>query len=148
MEQNHGPIQMTPGAHIDDPDCPHCHPDEDTVGALDSEKHCPTCHSDNMWAHGKPCYYCGKPVNNLAGNPSEWNLFLPHADDPGRIKPHHVGCVERRLHYLEDLLSHVEEIKDVLKVGVGRGGNSVPDQTIYPPSIWGRIHKFWSESRG
>lgn len=44
-----------------------------------------------------PCYYCGKPVNNLAGNPGLWSVGLCHADDPGVVKWHHVKCVSERL---------------------------------------------------
>jgi hypothetical protein len=47
--------------------------------------------------HRKPCYYCNEPCNDLAGNPSRWSIPLCHADDPGRVKYHHVGCVSERL---------------------------------------------------
>lgn len=47
--------------------------------------------------HGDPCYYCGKPCNNLAGNPDLWALRFCHADDPGVTKSHHTGCVRQRL---------------------------------------------------
>lgn len=48
--------------------------------------------------HGKPCYYCQKPCNGLAGNPSEWPIALCHPDEPGKVKWHHTGCVSDRLH--------------------------------------------------
>jgi len=44
-----------------------------------------------------PCYYCGKRTHSFAGNPSEWPLHFPHSDEPGVVKPHHVGCVLSRL---------------------------------------------------
>jgi hypothetical protein len=47
--------------------------------------------------HGKPCYYCGEPCNCLHGNPGLWAIPLCHADDPGRVKWHHIRCVTRRL---------------------------------------------------
>lgn len=47
--------------------------------------------------HGASCYYCGEPVNNLHGNPWLWSVALCHADDPGRVKWHHTGCVTKRL---------------------------------------------------
>ena len=50
-----------------------------------------------MEGHDKPCYYCGKPCNTLAGNPSLWPVALCHRDDPGRVKWHHTGCVTDRL---------------------------------------------------
>ena len=107
-----GPRLPQPGESVEDPECCVCHPDADTVSVYDAEKHCPTCHSDNMWAHGKPCYYCGQPVNNLAANPSEWNVYLCHEDDPGRIKPHHIGCVSERLDVAEKLRGLVKALLD------------------------------------
>ena len=49
------------------------------------------------------CYYCGKPVNNLAGNPSEWGIPLCHKDEPGKVKAHHIGCVSERLQIIDNL---------------------------------------------
>ena len=54
------------------------------------------------------CYYCGKPVNNLACNPSEWGIPLCHKDEPGKVKTHHIGCVSKRL-------AENEELKNVAK---------------------------------
>lgn len=53
------------------------------------------------------CYYCGKKTNSLAMSPSEWPVFLCHADDPGKIKPHHVGCVIQRLESWPPLWWHI-----------------------------------------
>lgn len=47
------------------------------------------------------CYYCNKKVNSIAGNPSEWPVFLPHSDEPGVPKPHHIGCVMLRLNKID-----------------------------------------------
>ncbi len=47
--------------------------------------------------HGVPCYYCHKPCDGLAGNPSKWPIPLTHKDDPGKVKWHHIGCVMSRL---------------------------------------------------
>lgn len=44
-----------------------------------------------------PCYYCGKPTNSFAGNPGQWPLRFPHADEPGKVKCHHTQCVLERL---------------------------------------------------
>lgn len=44
-----------------------------------------------------PCYYCGEPTNSLAGNPGMWSLHFTHSDEPGKVKPHHVSCVQARL---------------------------------------------------
>lgn len=57
-----------------------------------------------------PCYYCMKPTNSLAGNPSQWPLLFCHADDPGKVKPHHVGCVSERLKERDRLRLAVEDI--------------------------------------
>lgn len=53
--------------------------------------------ADSPQGHGDPCYYCGKPCNGFAGNPGEWPIPLCHADDPGRVKWHHIDCVSSRL---------------------------------------------------
>lgn len=47
--------------------------------------------------HDEPCYYCGKPCDSLAGNPSKWPIPLCHTDAPGVVKWHHTGCVTERL---------------------------------------------------
>lgn len=47
--------------------------------------------------HNKPCYYCKKSCNNLAGNPNDWPIPLCHSDDPGAVQWHHIGCVSIRL---------------------------------------------------
>jgi hypothetical protein len=47
----------------------------------------------DLKGHGKPCYYCGKPCNDLAGNPGLWSIPGCHTDDPGRVKWHHIQCV-------------------------------------------------------
>ena len=88
-----------PGEIVEDLDCPLCHPDANTVVQLDPQRHCPTRRSDNSWPHGKPCYYCGEPIDNLSATPSQWNCGpLCHGDQPGVVRPHHVGCVADRLY--------------------------------------------------
>lgn len=47
--------------------------------------------------HDKPCHYCGEPCNSFAANPSLWPIPLCHADEPGVVKWHHIGCVSERL---------------------------------------------------
>jgi hypothetical protein len=64
--------------------------------------------------HGEPCYYCGKPTNDLAGNPAEWSVVLSHADEPGVAKAHHAGCVNERLERLRE----AEAERDALRVQV------------------------------
>lgn len=46
--------------------------------------------------HGEPCYYCGKPCDNLAAAPI-YAIQLMHSDDPGVMKWHHASCVMDRL---------------------------------------------------
>jgi hypothetical protein len=46
---------------------------------------------------GKPCHYCGEPVNALAGNPGLWPIVMSHSDEPGVPKIHHMSCVQVRL---------------------------------------------------
>ena len=73
------------------------------------------------------CYYCNKLVNNLAGNPSEWGIPLCHSDEPGKVKPHHIGCVSDRLEVLEsagDELPEKKEIPDGATDGRVRYGTS------------------------
>lgn len=60
--------------------------------------------------HNAPCYYCEKACNSLAGNPSKWPIPLCHADDPGKVKWHHIGCVSSRLAQLEAALNPSEEV--------------------------------------
>lgn len=55
------------------------------------------------------CYYCGKPVNSLAGNPSEWGILLCHTNEPGKVKPHHIGCVSQRLGLAEKVIKWAKE---------------------------------------
>lgn len=47
--------------------------------------------------HNAICYYCQKPCDSMSGNPSEWPIPLCHADEPGVVKWHHIGCVSERL---------------------------------------------------
>ena len=47
--------------------------------------------------HGQPCYYCGKPCNNLTGRCGQWAVGLCHEDEPGVVKWHHDQCVSERL---------------------------------------------------
>lgn len=46
---------------------------------------------------GQPCYYCGEPCNDLAGNPGLWSLPFCHRAEPGFVKWHHTRCVTSRL---------------------------------------------------
>jgi hypothetical protein len=57
----------------------------------------------SLEGNNKPCYYCGKPCNSLAGDPSKWPIPLCHSDDPGKVKWHHIGCVSERLEQLAAL---------------------------------------------
>ena len=61
----------------------------------------------NITHNGEPCYYCGKPVDNLSANPSQWGIPLCHSDEPGKVKPHHIGCVSSRLEEIEKLKKQV-----------------------------------------
>ena len=55
--------------------------------------------SNRLFADGqeRQCYYCNEPCDSFSGNPSRWPIPLCHADDPGRVKWHHIGCVSERL---------------------------------------------------
>lgn len=59
----------------------------------------------------QPCYYCGQACNALHGNPNKWPIPLCHADDPGKTKYHHIGCVSERLVQLGNLESENSRIK-------------------------------------
>lgn len=59
--------------------------------------------------HGQPCYYCQEPCNDLAANPGKWSIPLCHAEDPGKIKWHHTGCVSSRLAERDALRAAVEK---------------------------------------
>jgi len=61
------------------------------------------------------CYYCNKPVNNLAGNPSEWGIPLCHKDKPEVVKTHHIGCVSKRLAENEELKNCLKEAIDLME---------------------------------
>jgi hypothetical protein len=65
--------------------------------------------------HDQPCYYCNKPCNSFAGNPSLWPIPLCHGDDPGRVKWHHIGCVSQRLRQRDDLLAACKSALDALE---------------------------------
>jgi hypothetical protein len=50
-----------------------------------------------------PCYYCGRETSSIAGNPSKWPIWLPHEDEPGVSKPHHMSCILERVHLGDNL---------------------------------------------
>ena len=60
-------------------------------------------------SHDGPCYYCNKPTHRHAGNPGFWPVMLCHADDPGKVKHHHVQCVSERLAKVERLEAKLEQ---------------------------------------
>jgi len=62
------------------------------------------------------CYYCKKPVNNLAANPSEWGIPLCHSDEPGKVKAHHIGCVSERLEENESKFKLLWKLQDNLPI--------------------------------
>ena len=39
------------------------------------------------------CYVCGKKTDSLAGNPSEWAVFLAHIDGQTKHRHYHVKCL-------------------------------------------------------
>jgi hypothetical protein len=88
---------------------------------------CPLCASPAPAAgevsdgHGKPCYYCGKPCNNLTGRCSQWAVSLCHSDQPGVLKWHHDGCVSKRLEEnatLTQRLADAERERDRLRAAL------------------------------
>jgi hypothetical protein len=58
--------------------------------------------------HGKPCYYCGKLCNSVAGSPGQWPMGFPEKDEPGKVKYHHMGCLLKRLNMLEEARNIIE----------------------------------------
>lgn len=87
--------------------------------------------------HGKPCYYCGEPCNDLAGNPGLWSLGFCHADDPGRVKWHHTECVTSRLieNRAASDVSDLEHAKNILGYTCDLGqwerdGDHIPSDII------------------
>lgn len=69
----------------------------------------------SSWHHDGPCYYCGEPTNSLLGNPERWSLLFPHSDDPGKCKPHHVGCVMQRLQERDELKAEVARLNALVE---------------------------------
>jgi len=73
-----------------------------------------------------PCYYCGKMTRILCADPSEWPVLLPHKEEPGRQRIHHMGCVMERLEDNGALFDEIKELKkdkrDLMANLDGRGG--------------------------
>ena len=55
--------------------------------------------------HDGPCYICGVFTQCVAGNPSLWPIWLGWRGGNGKSRPHHMGCVIRRLEWAEHYLS-------------------------------------------
>ena len=60
----------------------------------------------------QPCFMCGEKINNLAGDPGRWGIPFLTAEEPGKVKPTHVGCVlkkitdiEKEVKFLQDNIS-------------------------------------------
>jgi hypothetical protein len=66
--------------------------------------------------HDEPCFYCKEPCDSFAGNPGKWPIPLCHADDPGRVKWHHVDCVTDRLRNGERAERAEQESKTALDI--------------------------------
>jgi hypothetical protein len=78
-------------------------------------KDCNVCLEEAMAAlgspiegHKSPCYYCKEPCDALAGNPGLWPIPLCHADEPGVVKWHHIGCVSDRLREYDRIVREVD----------------------------------------
>ena len=54
--------------------------------------------------HDGPCYICGVFTQCVAGNPSLWPIWLGWRGGNGKSRPHHMGCVIRRLEWAEHYL--------------------------------------------
>jgi hypothetical protein len=39
------------------------------------------------------CYVCGEKTNSLAGNPSEWAIYLAHIDGQTKHRYYHIKCL-------------------------------------------------------
>lgn len=65
------------------------------------------------------CIICGKKTNNLAGNPAEWPMWFPEADKPGVVRPHHTGCVLKKLNEGEKAIAKIVALKEKIKEFVG-----------------------------
>jgi len=60
--------------------------------------------------HDEPCYFCKKPINSFAANPGLWGVPLCHAEEPGKVKAHHIDCVHDRLSERDAWLAAAFEI--------------------------------------
>lgn len=73
--------------------------------------------------HGEPCFYCKEPIDNLAADPGKWNCGpLTQADDPGRVRPHHVRCVAERLARAEALEAEHDMLKKMVRLACDEDG--------------------------
>lgn len=48
-------------------------------------------------ATDRVCEFCGVMTSSLSANPGMWPLVFTHPDGSGRVKYHHVRCVQDRL---------------------------------------------------
>lgn len=83
--------------------------------------------------HDARCYYCGDPINTMSGNPVDGSVALCHDDAPGVAKSHHIGCVQARLTYLEQILAVASHIINNI------GGKPA----LANPDAWERNNKDW-----
>lgn len=50
-----------------------------------------------------PCAICGEWTNSIIGDPSKWALhFCSPGGEPGVVRPHHVGCINKKLRQCDD----------------------------------------------
>lgn len=63
--------------------------------------------------HDKLCIFCGKPCNDVAGNPSEWPLELPHYKYDDRDNFAHIGCTYERLRAFSKVDKYEKALKQI-----------------------------------
>lgn len=55
-----------------------------------------------------PCALCGKPVDDLAGNPGRWSVTLPHDGVP---TVHCTACVTERVYPAQEQQTNDSDIE-------------------------------------
>jgi hypothetical protein len=66
-----------------------------------------------------PCVECGETTESRAGNPGRWPVMLARADQPGRVRHHHVACVTAWLARAERAEAERDEALAVRKLLMG-----------------------------
>lgn len=76
--------------------------------------------------HDQPCHICGETTNSFAGNPGMWPIPICTKDDPGVVKWHHSGCVQKKLAGGEEAIKSAESYRRALQWCMSAAGNPDP----------------------